>query len=646
MESDKLTSVSTELQQLRAENARLKHALKQAQQGIPNIGMLGMRISGVAFLNPKLTFTDCTDRFNELIGLPDSLKGKTLEHLPPLFHRPEVFVAAQKVANGGAGEEVHIKTEDSEKFYRVAFAPWKNEHSLIGMIMTIRDITHSYLLAKELDTKDNLLSQLTKNLSQLVYVFNVQEWKFEYTNRSMSEFSGYTDDEIARMDFPVDVIHEEDRAKYLEHKQGWKKVAHDEHRTVDFRFHHADGSLRWFREISQCIERDRDGNVLRIAGTNEDQTALHQYYQRVIDQERFVRNLTDVAPMLIYIFDLETRTSTFVSREPVFGIGYTEEEWLTFPNGIYDLCHPDDQARLREDHLSIRHAPDEELRELTYRVLHKEGHYIWLKRFHKPYKRNEQGEVRQVIGVLTDVTEHMQDRNRLMESLEELQAKNKELEQFAYVASHDLLEPVRIVGQYLKLLEQRSANSLDEEANQYLSFAHDYNQRMDRLIRELLEFSRMSNQELHRTTIALDEIMENVLRFLTVQIQESKAEIKQDTPHLVCVDPVLTANMLMNLVSNAIKFVKPGTSPNITVTSREVEGMVEVSVSDQGIGIPEHLQERIFVIFQRLHTRDQYPGHGIGLTTAKRIVERHGGKLSLKSTPEEGTTITVSLPQA
>jgi signal transduction histidine kinase len=228
----------------------------------------------------------------------------------------------------------------------------------------------------------------------------------------------------------------------------------------------------------------------------------------------------------------------------------------------------------------------------------------------------------------------------------ELTRSNRDLEQFAYVASHDLQEPLRKVASFCQLLQRRYAGQLDERADQYIYFAVDGAQRMQRLINDLLAFSRIGRHTAGFTDVDLDAVMTNIVGQLDTTISRAQAEVTwTDLPVVRGEEPLLGA-LLGNLVSNSIKFRRPEQPPRVRFTARQVGDEWEISCQDNGIGIDAEFADKVFVIFQRLHPKDAYPGTGIGLAVAKKIVEYHGGRIWLDASPEAGSLIKFTLPVA
>jgi hypothetical protein len=227
---------------------------------------------------------------------------------------------------------------------------------------------------------------------------------------------------------------------------------------------------------------------------------------------------------------------------------------------------------------------------------------------------------------------------------EELARSNVDLQQFAYVASHDLQEPLRMVSSYLQLIERRYKDRLDDDANTFIHYAVDGANRMQALIVGLLEFSRVKTHGQVFAPVEVTSVLQGVCRNLHAQIVESGAMVHYEEMPVIQADEAQIARLFQNLLQNALKFRKEDIPPVIEIRAEKTDAGQVFSVHDNGIGIEQQYFERIFTIFQRLHTREEYPGTGIGLAICKRIVERHGGKIWLESTAAVGTTFYFSIP--
>jgi ABC-type sugar transport system substrate-binding protein/nitrogen-specific signal transduction histidine kinase len=243
-----------------------------------------------------------------------------------------------------------------------------------------------------------------------------------------------------------------------------------------------------------------------------------------------------------------------------------------------------------------------------------------------------------------EITERKRAEEALARQAQELARSNGELEQFAYVASHDLQEPLRMVKSYIQLIERRYKGQLDSDADEFIAFAVDGAERMRILIDDLLTYSRVTTHGKSFESTNCATVLDHALANLKVVIQESSAVVTHDDLPTVMADEAQLTRLLQNLIGNAVKFRKQETCSEIHISAEHSDGEWTLSVRDNSIGIaPEHL-ERIFMIFQRLHSSEEYEGTGIGLAVCKRIVERHGGRIWVESEPGKGSTFYFTIP--
>ena len=247
-------------------------------------------------------------------------------------------------------------------------------------------------------------------------------------------------------------------------------------------------------------------------------------------------------------------------------------------------------------------------------------------------------EVQMKIAVV-DITE----RKRVED---ELKRSNDELQQFAYVASHDLQEPLRTISSFTQLLERRYQNKIDKDADEFIGYVVDAAQRMQQMILDLLEYSRIATKEGEFKKINATDALEDALFYLKGLIEDCNVEVNYEKLPVVTADKVQLTKVFQNIISNAIKFSKPNEPPKIQISAKKDEEHNEYifSVQDNGIGMEPQYAERIFTIFQRLHTMEEYKGTGIGLSIVRRIIERHGGRVWVESEPEIGSTFYFTIP--
>jgi PAS domain S-box-containing protein len=279
----------------------------------------------------------------------------------------------------------------------------------------------------------------------------------------------------------------------------------------------------------------------------------------------------------------------------------------------------------------------------TIRV-RKDGTYIDVSTTVSPI-RDSSGAIVGVSKVARDISERKRAERRLADKVEELARSNRDLEQFAYAASHDLQEPLRMVASYTQLLAERYGGKLDENADKFLGYAREGALRMQVLIRDLLAFSRVVQAGVTGKNVDCDVALEEALQSLTAAIEESGAVVTHTALPNVWANQTQMAQVFQNLIGNAIKF-RNGAPPKCAVSAEKSGRNWLFSVSDNGIGIAPEDAGNIFVAFQRLHARTEYPGNGIGLAICKKIIEHYGGTIWVESQVGQGSTFKFTLPAA
>lgn len=385
---------------------------------------------------------------------------------------------------------------------------------------------------------------------------------------------------------------------------------------------------------------DGKGNVIMLIPEGRDISDRKQTETQLRQQKAFLKSIYDGTEQAIFVVDIAANKEFhYASFNPVSeryaGVtnaqiqGKTPEE--AFGEALGSAIRQNYERCLQTDH-SIAYEEK----------LDFESHSIWTLTTLSPL-RDEQGQIYRIIGTATDISDRKQAEVKLQNQKQDLARSNDELQQFAYVASHDLQEPLRMITSYLELLERRYKGQLDDKADKFIAYAVDGATRMQILINDLLSYSRVGTQGQNYESVDCEKILQNVLRNLRVAIAESNAIIAHDPLPSLNADVTQLTQLFQNLIGNALKFRRED-PPQIYVGVKRTNGKWLFSVRDNGIGIESQYTNRIFVIFQRLHNRTEYSGTGMGLAICKKIVERHGGTLWVESIPGEGSTFYFTLP--
>jgi PAS domain S-box-containing protein len=403
---------------------------------------------------------------------------------------------------------------------------------------------------------------------------------------------------------------------------------------IECRIIRADETVRWVTLKGQVFY-DESKNPLHMIGVIHDVDERKQAEEKVRLVEGRSRLLMDsVRDYGIYMLDPGGHIVTW-NQSAQRQKGYRADEILGKEISIF--YSPEDRAAGKPTDDLERAVRDGEtvIEDWRYR---KNGSRFWA-RVVITALRDDNGRPQGFAKLTRDLTEAKRAEENLRRS-------NAELEQFAYVASHDLQEPLRMVASFTQLLAQRYKGKLDADADEFITFAVDGARRMQHLIEDLLAYSRVGTRTKEPCLCDMSDVVRNALKQLRMAIEESGATIElSELPQAWC-DDVQMISLFQNLIGNAIKFRLPDATPVIKVSAGWEDGQWVLRVSDNGIGIEPRHFERVFQVFQRLQTRESHPGNGIGLAICKKIVERQGGKIWVESQPGQGTTFLFSLPHA
>jgi PAS domain S-box-containing protein len=356
------------------------------------------------------------------------------------------------------------------------------------------------------------------------------------------------------------------------------------------------------------------------------------------ESEQRLQSMLDNSTAVIYMKDIQGRYLMINHRyEALFHLNRNEVRGKTdqdiFPKEIADVF----QANDRDVIVAGVALESEEL------APQDDGLHTYLST--KFPLLDSEGKTYAVCGMSTDISDRKAAEVKLQQQKQDLARSNAELQKFAYVASHDLQEPLRMITSYLELLERRYKGQLDDKADQFIAYAVDGAARMQALINDLLNYSRVGTRGQNFQPVDCTVALDNALRNLQIAITDNDATITYDSLPQVNADATQLTQLFQNLIGNAIKF-RSEDPLRIQISTKLTDGNWLFSVRDNGIGIEAQYAERIFVIFQRLHSRMEYPGTGMGLAICKKIVERHGGTLWVESKPNEGSIFYFTLPEA
>lgn len=424
-------------------------------------------------------------------------------------------------------------------------------------------------------------------------------------------------------------VHPDDRAAT---EQAFSDAYRTGHLQIECRIICVNQAVRWIR-IDGDVVYDEHRTPMRMKGVIHDITERKLADEELRAAEERYRLLVDgVKDYGIFMLDSDGRISTWnegAQRQK----GYNASEVLGRDSSIF---YPKEERAARWDlHLLETAIREGSVRDEGWRE-RKDGSRIWAEVVITAL-RDQHGNLLGYSNCSRDLTERKKIEDDLRRS-------NAELQQFAYVASHDLQEPLRMVASFTQLLAQRYQGKLDKDADEFIGYAVDGARRMQHLIDDLLAYSRVGTRAKDPKICSADDLLQAALRQLTVAIEESGAVVRASHLPRILGDDLQITSVFQNLIGNAIKFRAPNVPPLVEIAATQSGAEWIFSVKDNGIGIEPRHFERVFQVFQRLQTRESYPGNGIGLAICRKIVERHGGRIWLESQPGRGTTFFFTIP--
>lgn len=522
-----------------------------------------------------------------------------------------------------------------------------------------------------LDLISGQIEMLVKLLPELIYVIDLEQRQLVYISNRITDVLGYTADDIQAMGYnfgPI-MIHDDMTTFSTNISKKFSRMGIGETTEFMMNFRHKNAQVRTLRNKATVLKQDDTGKNRYIMLIAEDIT------EQVEREENF--QFKQQAQML----QLQRQHTQMEEAEAIFKFGSWEcdlkERHFRWSEGLFDMIgiesklypssivpldlyqkyvHPDDLEQLQIYTRKVL-SQKNKIYENEHRLIDEDGKikYVMLRaRVHY----DEEGKMTRAMGVTADLTEIENYRRELERQVVALNKSNKELEQFAYVASHDLQEPLRKIKAFGERLDKKYTGLLDDEGKFFIDRMINAAQRMNQLIEDLLTYSRASRYIDAPQSVDLNVVVKNVLEDLELKIQDEKAIVQLDTLPIIEAQRVQMRQLFQNLIENALKFRKPDVAPNIQIRCKKIpkeefinltkhkteNDYYEFKVIDNGIGFEQQYADQIFAIFQRLHGRNEYEGTGLGLAICRKIVETHNGYMEARGQEGIGAEFVFYLP--
>jgi PAS domain S-box-containing protein len=599
-----------------------------------------------AFTDEKGMITTVNDNFCKISKFSrEELIGKTHRLVNSNHHPKAFFKDLWKTIGSGKVWRGEIKNEAKDgSFYWVdtSIIPFLDEKNRPVQYLAIRfDITKR---KKAEQDKNSFQATLESSLNE-IYIFDSETFLFSYANTGALFNLGYSEEEIKALT-PIDI--KPDFTVTLFQQLVAPLVSNEKSKIMFFTNHQRkDGSIYPVEVHLQLVNEGQDRRFLAII---LDITERKKAEESILQANERFEKVTEATNDAIWDWDLVNQTYYRSSAiERFFGkeaaTSFTEKDFWK------DKFHSEDNIKIQESVNEAISNPLINRWELEYRIINTQGETLYVID-RGVIIRNEEGKAIRMVGAMTDLTQqkHMElqlsDLNQsLKQYTSELERSNVELEQFAFVASHDLQEPLRMISSFMDLLKRRNEGQLDEKALQYIYFATDGAKRMKQIILDLLDYSRASSPMEGKEEVDMNEVISEFKQSRRKIISEKSASIISANLPTLHSHKAPIIQVLHSLLDNALKYSVAGISPIIEIKAVENQKEWEFSLTDNGIGIDPQFYDKIFFLFQRLHNKDQYSGTGIGLSIAKKHVEFLGGRIWPEPAPGKGTVFYFTIPK-
>jgi PAS domain S-box-containing protein len=638
---DELSSMGGEINRMLGALEKSHAALRESEE---HYSALVGNLTDAVFKIKGRVIDWCNDKAEEIYGYrKDELVGMKPGVLFPVDVNPPEFIGGVSAAikeRGYFHGTAKVKRKDGGIIYieySISKIPGREPMELVSVA---RDVTERIQIENALRQSEERFRNVLDNSLDMIYSLNLWTGKYSYVSPSSEKLMGYSPEEFLALNPEelISLVHPDDAERLEQNiinliKQGENSVL-----STEYRIKHSDSDYCWVSDNRSVVYGE--GNMpIAIVGSIRDITESRLAQEALRQREQDYLILLESTHDSIIVVDGETLKVVYGNKRSSLMFGFDPVLQDGVGVNLLDFIYPEDREKAIKGFEEDLYQQERRQR-YDVRVKTNDGRAIWVSAL--ATRIEFRGRVAVLLS-LKDVTETRRAEEKLNQTMAELTRSNTELEQFAYVASHDLQEPLRMVASYTQLLARRYKGKLDEDADEFIGYAVDGATRMQQLINDLLAYSRVGTRGKPFESTDCEEILNKALINLHVAIGENNAVVTHDQLPTVMADPVQLTQLFQNLIGNAIKF-HGDNRPEVHVGAQRNCSDWFFSVRDNGIGIDPNDHERIFLIFQRLHGRKEYPGTGIGLTICRKIVDRHKGRIWVESQSGQGATFHFTIP--
>lgn len=640
-------------------------------------------LDGALLVDTKGKIISYNKRFSDIWNMPKHITKANddeaaLEYAMSQLVNPAQFIEKVKYLYDHPTEtsKDELEYKDGKIVERYGYPVVGEDGTYYAWSWIFRDITQQKNDEKIIKESESRFRLMAETLPQLIWVTDALG-KSEYTSRKWNDYSGLK-------------INEEDRWKEMVHPDDYDEINNAWSNSLkngtiyshEVRLKSKTGEYRWFAVRGEPVLNE-ENKIEKWVGAFTDIHTQKTFAQELKTQvenrtkelaklnisllskneslsisESFNRALTELSPNVVYIVDIEKNTPIFLNKTGLDILGYEGQEINQINSSLKAVLHPDDIAAVKQVLHKMKTSAEGEVIEHEYRIKNNADEWVPFLVRETAFKRKENGEVYQVLGIGVDITELKKSKDILKQKNIELEKKNKELQSFAYISSHDLQEPLRKIQTFTHYIIESEKDNLSEKGKDYFRRMQTSASRMRQLIDDLLAYSRANETNIKFEKVNLNSFINEVTTDFLDDINFQHAVINVNAPCNALIIPFQFRQLIANLISNALKFKKEDTSPYINITSNTILGeksihqkmeenqtYCHIKIEDNGIGFEPRYSEKIFEVFQRLHGRTEYNGTGIGLAIVKKIVDNHHGMINAIGQLDKGAEFNIYLPQ-
>ncbi|KAA1248098.1 chemotaxis protein CheB [Aquimarina sp. RZ0] len=633
--NEELQSLNEELHAVNAELQEKNIQLIELNSDIENL-MKNINI-GTIFLDRDFKIRKFTPSINEHFQLRQEDIGRSISHFSGTLGGEDLIKYARQVIKTLQPYKKEVINTTDNYFLMQIFPYCSQEDGVKGVVINFIDIDDLKSAIKEKEKTNNFLSHLMDSNPAIIYIYDILSKKNIYVSANIWEQAGYTSIDIKRMKGSIleKIIYPDDLQNVYDHHEKLKHLKNNDVIQLEYRIvsNNAKKPI-WLLSTDKVYERNQDGSVKTILGIAQTITQIKSLELQLKESEERYRLAVMGTGSCLWEWSNLLNDEAWWSPELYTLLGYSQKEMKPTFSGLLNLIHPAQIKAFKtgiETHIENSHFFEEEIQLKTK----KEG-YKWFT-INGQVKFDHNKLAKKVVGTILNIDERKESERKMKEL-------NIELERFAYLASHDLKEPLRTVTSFTRLFKEEYYKKFDDNALQYLDFIEKASSRMITLTNDLLVYSQLDDKSLNFQPLNINDLLLKITEDLQNTISEHCAliEIKK-LPEVTC-DAVQMRQLFQNLISNSLKY-NNSKIPAIEIDCIEKPSFFEFFIKDNGIGILKKNHKKIFEVFKRLHSQTEYEGTGIGLANCKRIVDNHRGKIWVKSSEGKGATFFFTIPK-